>query len=136
MAAWFCTFGSAARRNGARAHAPGDTLMCPQTVRPNRPPGTRTRERLRHGVGRRAPDAAEARDDVEAAVVPRQRVHVADSDVGIGISVAGNGHQAGRCIDARAAGAAQPREFQGETRAAGDVEQSVAVHPHRVDGAW
>ena len=43
MAAWFSTLGAAAREKGASAHAPGDALMCPHTVSPTRPPGTRTR---------------------------------------------------------------------------------------------
>jgi hypothetical protein len=42
MVAWFSTFSSAARRNGANAQAPGDTFTCPQTVNPSRPPGWRT----------------------------------------------------------------------------------------------
>jgi hypothetical protein len=46
---------------------------------------------LGEGVGRRAPDAPEAGDHVEGGVVPREGVHVAEPDVGVGAAVAGHG---------------------------------------------
>jgi hypothetical protein len=79
-------------------------------------------QRFRSG----APDPAEAGGDVEAGVGPRQRVHVPDPQVGVGVAVPGHRDQPRRGVDARAACAAQPGQFERETRSAGDVDQPVA----------
>ena len=126
MAAWFCTFGAAARENGASAHAPGDALMCPHTVSPTRPPGTRTRCTSAHRSRGRPPDAPEAGHDVEGVVLPWQGMHVPDPQVCVGVAVPSHGDQARRRIDTRAPGAAQAGELNGEAGSAGDVQQRVA----------
>ena len=76
-------------------------------------------------AGGRAPDAAEAGDDVEGVVVPGQGVHVADPQVSVGAAVPGHGEEAWRRIDPRAPGAAQASQLHREARPAGDVEQPV-----------
>ena len=79
--------------------------------------------RRRPGGG--APDAPEARDDVEGLVAPRQRVHVADSQVGFGAAVAGDRQKTGRRVDSGAVGATQPGQLDREARTAGHVEQAI-----------
>ena len=49
--------------------------------------------RLRNCPRGRPPDPAETRDDVEGLIVPRQLVHVADSQVGVRGPIAGNGEK-------------------------------------------
>ena len=74
----------------------------------------------------RAPDAAEAGDDVEGAVLPRQGVHVPHPQVGVGVAVPGDGEEARRGIDAGAPGAAHRRQLHRQAGAARDVEQAIA----------
>ena len=69
---------------------------------------------------------AEAGDDVESSVVPRQGVHVANPQVGVRTAVPGDRDEPGRRIDARAPGPAQPGQLHRQARPAGDVEQPVA----------
>ncbi len=86
---------------------------------------------LGNGVGRRAPDTAEARDDVERAVRPGQRVHVADADVGLRVPVEGDGDEPRRRVDSRACRAPRSGEFDREPRPTGDVEDPIAgAHRH------
>src|SRR3954449_11730791 len=77
-------------------------------------------------VRRRAPDAAEARDDVEAGVGPGECVHVADPHVCLRRPVAGDRDQALGGVDPGGSGAAQGGELQRQSGPARDVEQSVA----------
>ena len=76
--------------------------------------------------GGRPPDAPEAGHDIERSVIPRQGVHVSNSQVGVRITVPGHRDQALRHVNSHAESSAQAGQLNRETRAAGDVEQPVA----------
>ena len=98
---------------------------------PHREPEPSARDQhppcLREGRGRGAPDAAEAGHHVEAVVLPRERVHVADPQVAGGQAVLRDGDQPVGGVDAGDRCPAQGRQLQGETGTARKVEQPVTV---------
>ena len=83
------------------------------------------------GVGhrgrRRSPDAPKAGDHVEGFVVPRKGLHVADTDVAVRVAIPRHRDQALRRVDARAHRAAESGQFNGQPRAARDIEDAIAV---------
>ena len=95
MSAWCWILSSVAHRNGANIHAPGDLPTLPHTVMASRPPGHEDAAGLVDRARGRAPDAAEAGHHVEGLVVPRELLHVTDSDVAVGIAVARDRDQPG-----------------------------------------
>ena len=99
-------------------------------VTPHRYPGTPAGAKdpvyFGHRAGCGAPDPPEAGHDVERRGVPRQGVHIADPDVGVGAPVPGHRHEPGRGIDTGAGGTAQMSQLEREPRPAGHVEQPVS----------
>lgn len=75
--------------------------------------------------GRSTPNSAEAGDDVERTVRPRERVHVTHPYVGIRVAVPGDRDQPRCRVDTRADRPAQPGEFKSEACPTSDVEQAV-----------
>jgi hypothetical protein len=71
---------------------------------------------------RSTPDATEAGHDVDRFVLPRQYVHVADADIGVGAAVPGDRDQPWGRVDAGARRTTQASEFERESGAAGDGE--------------
>ncbi len=114
-----------------RAQRPGSggDLDVPPDGEAETPAGREHPMRLGECLRRRTPDASATGDHVEAGVGPRQRIHVAHAEIGVGQPVARDGDQPGRGVDAVAHRPAQRGELEREAGAAGQVEHAVAgVH--------